>query len=76
MFKSGVTRSVYYSFVDSFQSFGSQKSDLEKPYVYVDSNGIKLITDVVNEYNENASEIFAVSVAEDGWMEFLALYDK
>jgi hypothetical protein len=31
---------------------------------------VKLVTDFVN--NEEDEEIFAVSVAEDGWMEFLA----
>lgn len=72
-----MTSTVYQSFIDSFQTINSRKQNKpNKPFVYVDENGVKLITDVVNESDNSADGVFAVSVAEDGWMEFLALYEN
>jgi hypothetical protein len=46
-----------------------------RPFVYVNSDGeIKLITDVVDSIG-GKDEIFALSIAQDGYMEFLAFQD-
>jgi len=46
------------------------------PFVYVDTEGgIKLVTDVVDSSGGGDNEIFALSVANDGFMEFLAFQD-
>ncbi len=74
MFKSGVTSLVYSNFVDSYQSLNSSAKQPNTPFVYVDENNVKLITDVIQDLRCNDDGVFAVSVAEDGWMEFLAMY--
>jgi hypothetical protein len=76
LFKTGLTATIYENFLDSYQSFETKKSSSNTPFVYVDENGIKIITDIVNESDNSADGVFAVSVAEDGWMEFLALYEN
>ncbi|MBL7665496.1 MAG: hypothetical protein JNM93_10220 [Bacteriovoracaceae bacterium] len=76
LFKSGVTASLYKSFISSYQSFDTQKSQSTKPFVYVDQSAVKLITDVLGKHNVDDEGVFAVSVAEDGWVEFLALFEN
>jgi hypothetical protein len=76
LFKSGFTTLEFKKFIDSYQSYKSPKNNQQKPFVYVDENGVKLITDVVDDFNDNIDGVFAISVAEDGWMELLALYDS
>ena len=71
MLKSGVSTSLYNEFVTSYQSYYQPQLNTEKPFVFVGDDGqFKLVTDFVCD--DSDGEIFAVSMAEDGWMEFLA----
>lgn len=73
-FKSKLTQSLFDEFTSSYQSYQTEKKP-GTPFVYVGDNGtVKLVTDVISDDSE-ADGIFAVSVAEDGWVEFLALND-
>lgn len=75
--KSSLSNALYQEFLDSYQTCNSQSkphSD-HKPFVYVDpEGGIKIITDVVDSFG-GENEIFALSVANDGFVEFLAFQD-
>lgn len=74
MLKSAIAESMFNDFSSNYQSYSDQENQ-QKPFVYVDPQGsIKLLTNVVNDDGTNDG-IFAVSVAEDGWMEFLALQE-
>ncbi|MCT4642542.1 MAG: hypothetical protein N4A33_09635 [Bacteriovoracaceae bacterium] len=69
MLKFKVSSSIFSSFKSAYQSYHHNQN----PFVYVDQEGnIKLLTDVVSDDGKDDG-IFAVGVAEDGWMEFLAL---
>jgi hypothetical protein len=71
LLKSGITTALYDEFVSTYQSYHHNQQTTEKPFVYVGDDGmVKYVTNVVDI--EDDGEIFAVSVAEDGWMEFLA----
>jgi hypothetical protein len=71
LLKSGISSSLYDEFVSSYQSLHPNHSESEKPFVYVGEQGeMKLVTEFVDDVSDG--EIFAISVAEDGWMEFLA----
>ncbi len=76
MFKSGVTSAVYRNFLESYQSLKSSPQQPNTPFVYVDENTVKLVTEVVSYGNSVDKGVFAVSVAEDGWMEFLAFNEN
>jgi hypothetical protein len=42
--------------------------------VYVDQNQVKFVTSVVSESeNQHKTDVFAISVAGDGWVELLAI---
>lgn len=75
MYKAPLTATVFKDFSSCYSHFSSQNSpSTDRPFVYVDSDGVKLVTDVGSE--ENASDgIFALSVAGDGWVEMLAMYE-
>ena len=65
---------MFNQFASSYQAY-TEETPSENPFVYVDTEGnVKLLTNVVED-DGNVEGIFAVSVAEDGWMEFLALQD-
>jgi hypothetical protein len=77
LYKAPLTASVFKDFSScyhhlsghpSFQSYSSQ------PFVYVDSAGMKLVTQVL-EQNTAPDGVFALSMAHDGWMEMLALFE-
>ena len=71
MLKSGISSTLFNDFVSSYQSYQSAVKNSHSPFVFVGEQGeVKLVTDIVD--NNEDDEIFAVSVAEDGWMEFLA----
>lgn len=78
MFKAPLTATVVASFLSSYQSLQHERPNHESnaPFVYVDENGVKLVTNVVSEESDSENGIFALSMAEDGWMEMLALYDQ
>lgn len=76
MFKAPLTATVVADFFDSYQSLQHERrSPANSPFVYVDQNGVKLVTNVVNGESDNTDGIFALSVAGDGWMEMLAFQD-
>jgi hypothetical protein len=75
LLKSTLSASLFDEFSSSYQTYNPSLDHLEKPFVYVDPLGnIKLLTNMVSD-NESADGIFAVSIAEDGWMEYLALQE-
>ena len=47
----------------------------EQPFVYVDSTGVKLVTNIVDENLAVQDGVFALSMGQDGWVEMLAMYD-
>lgn len=71
LLKSTLSNTLFNNFKSAYQSY-SLYHEGEPPFVYVDHTGnMKLLTSVV-ENGEGDDEVFAVSVAEDGWMEFLS----
>lgn len=77
MFKAPLTATVVTDFISSYQSLHHERrSPNNSPFVYVDQNGVKLVTNIVNEESDDQDGIFALSVAEDGWMEMLAFHDQ
>lgn len=73
LFKAPLTASVVSQFLSSFRSLQSpQISSLDQPYVYVDADGVKLVTSIAHEGDQDENGIFALSVAQDGWVEMLA----
>ena len=76
LFKAPLTATVVEEFLSSYQSLNhARRSSSNTPFVYVDQNGVKLVTNVVNAESDNSDGIFALSVANDGWMEMLAFLD-
>lgn len=75
MYKAPLTATVFKDFSSCYQHFTSPKnSSLEQPFVYVDSEGFRLVTNVVGERDSAPDGVFALSIAEDGWVEMLALF--
>lgn len=72
MLKSSLSSSLFQNFASSYQQF--QPTDSSNiPFVFVDTHGsVKLLTSVI-DLDGGAEGIFAQSMAENGWMEFLAL---
>ncbi len=65
---------MFSDFVSNYQTCPTEFS-INTPFVFVTPEGdFKLITNVVNSIGSD-EEIFALSVAEDGFMEFLALQE-
>jgi hypothetical protein len=76
LYKAPLTATVFKDFSACYQHFSSQNSqNLDQPFVYVDSDGVKLVTGVVDEEHSATEGVFAVSVAGDGWVEMLAMYE-
>jgi len=70
LLKNALSSNLFNDFKSSYQTYPNQTL---KPFVYIDTLGnVKLLTDVVADDGER-NGVFAVSVAQDGWMEFLAL---
>ncbi len=72
LYKAPLTATVFKDFSSCYQHFSSRPVKNE-PFVYVDSSGVKLLTGVVDEKSTNPEGIFALSLAEDGFVEMLAL---
>ena len=71
MFRSGLTKGIYESFLRSYQL---NRSELESsPFIYVDldTNEVKFLTSLMST-KEAGSEIFAVSIASGGNVEVLS----
>jgi hypothetical protein len=71
MFKSGLTKGIYESFLRSYQ-LDRSLLDLT-PFIYVDLEGgdVKYLTNLMST-NANAGEILAVSVLSGGRLEVLS----
>lgn len=77
MFKAPLTAFVVANFISSYQSFASPSPyQSTEPFVYVDHNGVKLVTNVLDEKNDGGEGVFALSMAQDGWVEMLALHEQ
>ncbi len=76
MYKTHLTATVFKDFSSCYQHFTSQQTKSpEQPFVYVDASGVKLITNVVDEDNDSTDGVFALSVAQDGFVEMLSLHE-
>jgi hypothetical protein len=73
LFQAGLTKRFYSSFVSSYQTMPqfNQGPEASEPFVYVDKNGVRLVTQVV-DLPLKRGDIFALSVAEDGLIEVLS----
>jgi hypothetical protein len=76
LYKAPLTASVFKDFSSCYQHFASQPATIsDQPFVYVDSFGVKVITSVVADADVQADGVFALSMAQDGWVEMLALFE-
>jgi hypothetical protein len=76
LYKAPLTATVFKDFSSCYQHFSSQNSENPHgPFVYVDSAGVKLVTGVVDEESMSKDGVFALSMAGDGWVEMLAMYE-
>ena len=74
MYKTHLTATVFKDFSSCYQHFTSQTAKSpDQACVYVDASGVKLLTSVVDELNAASDEIFAISVAQDGYVELLTM---
>jgi hypothetical protein len=74
LYKAPLTTTVFKDFSSCYQHF-SNYSPQNEPFVYVDSCGVRYLTSVVEDMGFSKEGIFALSVAEDGFVEMLALHD-
>lgn len=71
MFRSGLTKGIYDSFL---RSYHLNKSELDSvPFLFVDprNGNVRLLTSLVGS-NEYGAEVLAFSVANDGDLEVLS----
>ena len=74
LYKAPLTATVFKDFSSCYQHFSSQKSkNPTEPFVYVDSQGVKLVTGVIDEAGMSSDGVFALSIAGDGFVEMLAM---
>lgn len=71
MFKSGLTKGIYASFLKDHRLEHSEL--LSAPFIYVDpkTSQVKLLTSVINNKEHN-DEFLALSVANDGDIEVVS----
>ncbi len=78
MYKAPLTASVFKDFSSSYQHYTSQShsdSTTDQPFVYVDAQGVKILTNLVDDQDSTPEGVFALSVAQDGWVQMLAMYE-
>jgi hypothetical protein len=76
LYKTHLTATVFKDFSSCYQHFTSQKSkNPDQAFVYVDSFGVKLITNVVDEDHQGDDGVFALSMAQDGFVQMLTLHE-
>lgn len=76
MYKTHLTATVFKDFSSCYQHFTSQKTKSpDQPFVYVDASGVKLVTDVVDDLSDSSDGVFALSMAQDGFVEMLSLHE-
>lgn len=74
MFKTGISNLLFNEFTADYQSI-SQEHETQSPLIYADANGIRLVTSVLDVVSSNESELCALTMAGDGWMEIVSLND-
>lgn len=72
MFRTGLTTTFFKDFISDYQSI-SQEHETQSPFIYVDENGVKLVTSVLDVVSKADTEVCALTMAEDGWMEIVSL---
>lgn len=72
MFKTGITRTLFKDFSSTYHTIANSNEN-SLPYFYADQNGVRIITSVVGLNCKNDSEICAMTMAEDGWIEIVTL---
>lgn len=76
MYKTHLTATVFKDFTSCYQHFSSQESKTpDQAFVYVDADGVKLLTGVADGIDTATDGIFALSLAEDGFVEMLSLHE-
>lgn len=76
LYKTHLTATVFKDFSSCYQHFTSQKAKSpDQPFVYVDADGVKLITNVVDDEFAGSDGVFALSMAQDGFVEMLTLHE-
>lgn len=76
MYKTHLTATVFKDFTSCYQHFTSQKEKSpDQAFVYVDASGVKLLTSVVDDLSAMDDGIFALSLAQDGFVEMLSMHE-
>ena len=76
MYKTHLTATVFKDFSSCYQHFTSQPpKSPDQAFVYVDGDGVRLLTSVVDDLSAAGDGIFALSVAQDGFVEMLTLHE-
>jgi hypothetical protein len=76
LYKTPLTATVFKDFSSCYQHFTSQQpKSPDEPFVYVDHSSVKLVTSVVDDLGESTHGIFALSMAQDGWVEMLSFFE-
>ena len=70
MFKTGLSSSLYDEFLDSYQSLSTSDLNQHDYFVYAGEEGIKYLASIDGE---SEGELFATSIASDGWIELLSM---
>ena len=70
MFKTGLSSSLYDEFLDSYQSLTTSPQKDHEYFVYAGEEGIKYLATIDGDSD---GEIFATSIASDGWIEILSM---
>ncbi len=74
MFRIPLTRSLFQGFISTYQS--ANYPTISKPYVYVDDLGnVKLLANMIDGPLQSDGDYFAVAVANDGFIEYLAMQE-
>lgn len=76
MYKTHLTATVFKDFSACYQHFTSQQSKSpDQAFVYVDASGVKLLTGVADDLDKASDGIFALSLAQDGFVEMLTMHE-
>lgn len=66
---------MYSEFTSSYQTLAqasSKKNHLDTAFVYADSQGVLLLTDMVSDIDTQEDGVFAVSIGHDGWIQLVS----
>ena len=74
LFKSSLTHNIFNEFVSTNLSV-KKSTYIQQPFVFVYNGEYKLIADVLDGDYFSDENCFAVSMAGDGWIELLNLFE-